>query len=67
MEEHEVLPPFNPTEYFREMIFMTDFFNESDQLPMQMCDDGAAQVDQTIQQSEELFGQPAESDEPMLD
>ena len=56
MEEHEVLPPFNPTEYFREMIFMTDFFNESDQLPMQMCDDGAAQVDQTIQQSEELFG-----------
>ena len=40
--EHELLPPFNPTEYFREMIFMTDFFNESDQLPMQMCDDGAA-------------------------
>lgn len=24
------MPPFIPTDYFREMIFMTDFMNEQD-------------------------------------
>ena len=35
MQEHQyqdqlALPPFNPTDYFREMIFATDFLLEDD-------------------------------------
>ena len=36
-----MLPPYNPTEFFREMIFMTDFYNESDQPPY-MCEEAQA-------------------------
>ena len=33
-----LLAPYNPTEFFREMIFMTDFYKESDQPPY-MCEE----------------------------
>lgn len=37
------MPPFIPTDYFREMIFMTDFMNEQDVVVLNYHDYGGPQ------------------------
>ncbi len=59
-----MLLPYNPTEFFREMIFMTDFYNESDQPPY-MCEE-AQVVNEQDQQREELFDQPEDNQDQVM-